>query len=347
MILLSNCQKETTQEKDARTSSTKEYHLTGKEILTEEISALSIYKADSFLLLYHRKMPYFYSIYHIKDLSFLGRLGVRGEGPEEWKGAFITNQVEREGGQLKIWINEVTKFQMIQLDLIESIRTNKLVQTAVLQYDPIIGFGAHIYPISDTQWIGNQSVSAQKKGSFLTYNPKVKTTKITPLPPALIVQGLNSIPLAYQLYSDNLALKPDKKNIVTAMRFFNRIDIYNSEGKLAYSFEGAKDSKQLPINSKMLKEEDLSSLTLYYEYITVSNKYIYALYLEQEENKYGEEIKPVEIHVFDWQANLIAKMKIPDYLISFCVDEDNQKIYGVSFYEEKVWMYDIPKFGIF
>lgn len=318
------------------------HQLSGKEFLKDEISALSIHQIDTLLLVYVRKMPYFYSVYNVKDLTLLGRIGVRGDGPEEWQGAFFTGQVEQKENQTYLWINERSKSQLIKLNLTKSLEEKKVIQEKTLSYKPELGFGSYIFSIDDKKWLGNQSVSESKKGRLINYNPAtqvIETVKLTPIVPLL---ENTSIPLKYELYSEHLALKPDKRYLVSAMRYFNRIDIYDLEGNIAHSFEGKGNARNLNFKEGDLKNEDLSQLILHYQYVTVSDKYIYALYFEQEEQKYGEEMKPLEIHVFDWKAKPIAKLKIPDYLISFCVDEVSNKIYGINFFEEKNLSYDLP-----
>lgn len=322
----------------------KSFQLKGEIILENELAALGAYQVDSLLLLYVRKMPHFFSVYHSKSLRPLGKIGIRGEAPHEWKGAFFVAQSSLEDGQHKLWINERSKSQMIQLNLTESLKKQTTIQDTVFSYKPQLELGSYIFPISERKWIANQAESGEDKGRMLIYQPIDQTSILVNLYPALAYTKKLPKPILHQLYADHWAIKPDKSLLVSAMLAFNRIDIFDTEGNLKYSYEGKIAARQPTLSEKQLLEGDLSEMMLHYVEVVATERFIYALYIEQKEYEYGDKPKYTEIHVFDWTAQPIAKFDVPDYLSSFAIDEQNKQIIGINFFEEKILSYDLPNF---
>ena len=77
-----------------------------------------------------------------------------------------------------------------------------------------------------------------------------------------------------------------------------------------------------------------SDFILYYLSLRVSSEYIYALYLNKKLGLYPHEEGETEIHVFNWEGAPIARIRIPDNIIYFTVDEKHRYIYGLKGNEE-------------
>ena len=63
-------------------------------------------------------------------------------------------------------------------------------------------------------------------------------------------------------------------------------------------------------------------------------EYIYALYVNKKDNLFSHAEGETEIHVFNWEGAPIAKIRIPDNIIYFTVDEKHHYIYGLKGNEE-------------
>ena len=77
-----------------------------------------------------------------------------------------------------------------------------------------------------------------------------------------------------------------------------------------------------------------SDFILYYSSLQVSSEYIYALYVNKKDNLFSHAEGETEIHVFNWEGAPIAKIRIPDNIIYFAVDEKHRYIYGLKGNEE-------------
>jgi len=63
--------------------------------------------------------------------------------------------------------------------------------------------------------------------------------------------------------------------------------------------------------------------------------------LNQDYNDTLEKAKPVEIHVFNLQGDLLNVLGINEYLRSFCVSEDGKTIYGLV-EDHSIYKYQVP-----
>lgn len=91
----------------------------------------------------------------------------------------------------------------------------------------------------------------------------------------------------------------------------------------------------------MKNEEEPEDGFYYYMGIFAGENQFYALYRNQKESEYYKVSNQTEIHVFDYKGNPLKKLIIPEYIISFTVDETNGFIYGVDHMNEKILRYKL------
>ena len=68
--------------------------------------------------------------------------------------------------------------------------------------------------------------------------------------------------------------------------------------------------------------------------LQVFSEYIYALYVNKKDDLFSHAEGETEIHVFNWKGAPIARIRIPDNIIYFTVDEKHHYIYGLKGNEE-------------
>jgi hypothetical protein len=140
-------------------------------------------------------------------------------------------------------------------------------------------------------------------------------------------------------------MKPDKTKFVSTMNMFNRIDIFDNDGNLINSIiDNENNISKRQINEYLsAKEEKLKKVDVknYYRCVYPSNSFIYALYYNQLDSEYGIKSIPTEIRIFNWQAEPVCEINVPDYLTTFTIDEKRGIMYGVAYFDEKILKYDI------
>ena len=68
-----------------------------------------------------------------------------------------------------------------------------------------------------------------------------------------------------------------------------------------------------------------SDFILYYSSLQVFSEYIYALYVNKKDDLFSHAEGETEIHVFNWKGAPIARIRIPDNIIYFTVDEKHHR----------------------
>ena len=65
------------------------------------------------------------------------------------------------------------------------------------------------------------------------------------------------------------------------------------------------------------------------------------MYHNQKQADYSKKSIPVKIRIFNLNAEPVCEINVPDYLTTFTVDEKNGIMYGVAYFDEKIFKYDI------
>jgi len=77
--------------------------------------------------------------------------------------------------------------------------------------------------------------------------------------------------------------------------------------------------------------------------VQITENYIYALYNGKTiEKNFGDLMTGTAIYKFDLEGNPLVKYNLNPELTSFAVDEENQKIYGVNYYDNPLVVFDLP-----
>lgn len=202
--------------------------------------------------------------------------------------------------------------------------------------------------IDSTKIIGRSSNSIPHMYRLQLYNPQQDIiSKTVPLFP-LVRRKRDDLDFIFRkynyLYTSHIGIKNNKTKIASAMSSFNRIDIFDSEGVLEKSvLEGVEFPKDDIQNYLEAESSDNRALMIYYNAIYTTDNYIYALYYGQPKSDYAKKSIETELRIFDWDGNPLCKMKVPDYLLNFCIDEERGLMYGVDYFNGKNLKYDIKK----
>jgi len=318
----------------------EEKTLIGEVILKDEIKGFSIQILDTLLLLELDGDEHVWSIYGINNLERLGHLGRRGDFRNSFIAPKFSYQFASEYNEYKLWLYDSRKYQLRKVPLFKSLKNDELVIETEINIKPKSGLDQFVFYLSDTLLIGNQGYQATEKSRLKGYNPK--TDEIiydSGLYPKL-VNGEQMIgPQLYFIYMDYLALTP-KGEFISAMSRFDRIDLFTKDLQLYKTITNGNYVDEFDA-ALMMNGEEPEEGFFYYMGIFAGKNQFYALYRNQKESDYYKISNQTEIHVFDYNGKPLQKLIIPDYLISFTVDEKNEILYGVDHLNEKILKYKI------
>jgi hypothetical protein len=269
-----------------------------------------------------KERGHFFSVYNIAGDS-LGSFGDKGQGPNDlfnnrWTGQFY---------DASIWINDVT-FQKLH-----SINIEKSLSAKHCVFDRTVTLPV----FSINSFICNDSILISEQ---IEWN-NIKLIQINLNNTKEIKEDiLYHYPVAdpFSTYRSLWRLKPDGTKMASAMHAVNMINILNLTDDSRMSLVIYPPAIKL---SNIMNAYTDNIKWVYYVNMEVTDKYIYALYYNQVYEESFDIEKEVEIHVFDWQGNAVHKYIIPQYIRCMAIDEDNNRIYGMSSMDEQLYVYNL------
>ncbi len=79
---------------------------------------------------------------------------------------------------------------------------------------------------------------------------------------------------------------------------------------------------------------------IYYRVVKVSNKYIYAMCMNEHSDKLLETNPSIEI--WDWDGNPVVKLNMNNPIFTFDVTKDDKKLYCIDRVEiDKIFVYNL------
>ncbi len=349
--------KDKKQSKKREGSFDKVYSVTGEEILKEEYNVLSLYFIDKYLLASLRNTDeYFFTLYDLATNKKVMNLFPYGNGPGEFSSGYSYQHYEKEDGKLYVWIHDYQRFKLIKIDITRSVEENKTVIDKVVKtgtrdsFFVDMYFGAIFY-LDSTKLVGTTSNLSLKMKRFVVYNP-IEDTIIKAVAPFPEVkydftkkdEGYGRLMYIYnQLYIAGLGMKPDESLFASAMSMFNRLDIFDANGNVTNSYVDDDN-----ISENLIKEylssnlDNVSKVPVknYYADVSVTDRFIYALYQNRLDSAWRTSV-PVKVRIFNWKAEPVCTIDIPDFLQHISVDENNGILYGCAYTDEKILKYDI------
>ncbi|MDH6344097.1 hypothetical protein M2480_002539 [Parabacteroides sp. PFB2-12] len=302
----------------------KEINLVAEEFLSEEYAQSSIVALKNyFVIISTLKENYFY-IYDY-DENFLGSFGTKGQGPNELINCVVAKV---DFAQNRLWINDVSKMRLCEIDIQKSLEAqqcyfNKLVKN--------VSHSLNCFLINDSLLISERLVSDNFE--LLWINPqadRINKQEILYTP---------SVENPMEYYRSKWCIKPDGTQMIATMFSINEVNFLNLTNNERLSFAILGHIPQLS-NIVDIYESELP-FWVYYVDVTATNSYIYALFQNQSYDEIFTVKKESEIHVFDWNKKALIRYIVPEYLSSISINEEQNLLYGLSRYDEKIYTYKL------
>lgn len=281
---------------------------------------------DSLLLLKNWKNcnKYFFYIYN-KNSKLLGKFGKKGRGPSEFiKPHIYGNQFNVLNKALHLWVFDFQSQRLKNINIQKSISNPTASPSQIISIPNKIGTVTKV--INLPKKLIGKSISS--KGRMFFYNKE--STEI---------KWINFIPKVknepkdiHNLYNAQIDIKPDRSKIVSALRYFNRIDMFDLNGNLKMSLTSKRDNKD-PSTTNSKKQ--------YYFDVYCTNKYIYALKggFSLKKLKKGKDLQ-FKVEVYNWDGKPIRLYKLDRFIGSIVIDNAQRYIYGIS-KKQKIIRYNL------
>ncbi len=296
------------------------------EKLALEILGLNVvHVVDTFLVGFKGTgIDHFFEIYSLPNLHYLGKYILAGRGPNELLTLQYHNQFQKKGEEITMWISDAAVNRRILFNLTKSLQEQKTVFDTVI-YIPSFNccFNQNDTLMSLFKYDGTNC-------KHILYNLERQTIESE----RFMFKDFPALPDLKSIFGGYLAIDPRGDKYVMAMSDVNQIGIFSNDLKECFSISYGE-----PIDIWSVLNTPDSLRIWYYSSVYCSSNYIYGLYINREARYWGEHDGCVQIHMFNYVGEPIARLVIPNDIVFFAVDEEHKYIYGVKRNEE-VFRYD-------
>ena len=326
--------KETSLKGEIAFEKNENFHQIG-EILLLKGQVLKIVFFEEYMILEKTQGSPRFLLFRKADNEFIKSYGTIGKGPNEFLGP--GQQVITSNGNLLAWIKDFYKNDLVLLDINaegafpeENTRILKR-----LKFPKSIPSLRQCFVTKDSLLVAG-ILEVKHYGRFVSYDLASKETRFFGELPDV----KRNAQLKEMLYSFVSDIRPDQSRYALAMHNFNRIEIYDSQGKticiIGESFDRAKK-----IRNKDILQNNLID---YYTGIVATNQYIFALKIDGSAKNFTKE-KEVYVEVFDWDGNPVHRFILQEYAQGVAYDEDSKVLYSVNHWTHgNIYKYDISQF---
>ena len=312
----------------------KETSLKGEVLFEEDTNFYDIgnilFSKGYMILERIRSSPKFL-VYDKINNKFIKGYGAIGKGPNEFLSP--EQQVITSNGNLLAWITDFYKNELVLLDINTDGASEENTQILKrVKFPENISYLKQSFVTKDSLLVGGLS-DVSLYGRFVSYDLVSKEVRFFGELPDV----RRNSQLKETLYGFVSAIRPDQSRYAVAMHYFNRIEIYDSQGKMLSTIGESLD-RAGKISNKDIEKQNLTD---YYTDIIATNQYIFALKLGALEKSFAEE-KEVYVEVFDWEGNPVYQFILQEYAQGIAYDGDNKELYSINHWTHgKIYKYDI------
>jgi len=262
-------------------------------------------------------------VFDYPDFKLLGKFGKTGRGPSDFDFPQIIDLEKKENGEYFLWVNNVNRKQIQAINLDSALSGNENPQTKiVLKPSALPAFQIAFLDESKNKFIGRTDHMSQ--GIFFIYdNQKAEKMWVENYPNLFESASENE---KGTIFHSTLCINTDSSRVLTALRMFPRLNLFNIQGVLLKSLIINKEA-----NSSVSVTDGKKLLTHQSEYFCIdaisSKDKIYVNYLVQttyqDITDHPEKIKSYVL-VFDWSLHLLNTFKLDRYVEKFVQVKENE-----------------------
>lgn len=311
----------------------QELELHETPINIEELNCTYMAIVDTFLVmrseLYDEKSL---SIYGINNFENYGRFVKEGRGPNEC--LYLSFVCENQEDSARIWLCDSPDIKV--LDVVKSVKSRDAVFGKKMKFlNPKLANVYRWYRVNDSLVFGEETLYAKPRRNIRMIKYNIKQDSII----AQFNMYKNKISDDYSLFFGAFGVNSDGSRIVNSMLFFDQLNFYDFEKQKGFSVSRRKNPIQLTDIPKV-QGASIQSYNVrnhYYVRLRVVGDRIFISYCR---NKDHETQECSEIHVFNWDGDLLFILKPEQKFKTFEIDEQQQQLYLYRA-DEKLYRCDI------
>lgn len=287
--------------------------ISGEKLPVVDIYSISsLICFDEYLLIL---TPRANNVFNVLTLNgeIVSQFGTIGRANDEVVNCQFNGQIEKIDGDNCIWINDVSKARIVLIDIDKSIEKNKIVIVKEMNTPPM---SVYSFCVNDSVLVAEELTG--NNFEFLKHNILLNT----------FFQEIlynDDSQNAFSLYKSIWRLDPHGNRIIGAMQSVNQINFYSIDDHERCSIVIGKQRTE---KDKLIDAETGLPHTVTFCDLEMTDSYIYALYMNQDQDGAYEKVKPQELLVFDLDGNLDKVICLNEYIIDIAISRNEEYLYG-------------------
>lgn len=297
--------------------------------------ATEINTKDSLLIVQKSGEPFF-EIFNLNKKKLEGKFVSKGNGPGEF---ILSKRIQSLYSKDNQYIAEIYNDDKVTMDLFN-------ISESILQQKAIIESSIRKPQRALSSYFINDSIEYIYRLND-DYTQVQRFVKMFDLPPKEI--------LGAKKLNDISVRDIEEISLLTSVVVINRDKLLAAEAPLAhkqinlYSILDNSTSLTICLDEQLKSIEDLqrvdkNDMVRYYGNIRSYDNFFVALYVERQKDRQTERTLP-SLHIFSWEGEPIAIVKLNELCDSFDIDFINKKLITLDVVNERFFIYDIPSVG--
>lgn len=281
---------------------------------------------DSVAVVLDLKSDTLFQVFRLPGFDRIGGFISRGQGPDEEY--FVDPFIQRLPGNVVMYRSGSTvrklSFNMLNQNF-EFIDDIELPASLLDLF--------HIIELNDGVIVGVKT-DGQTEREFVSYNKRSKEIKDFGVDYPVVNKDITiSEEFKNMVFAKALTAKPDKKLFACVYDKFPILRIYSNRGELKKEVRlnnGQSFPYALIESNPTIKS--INDIMQNYRMIKSTDRFIYALYMGKKSGDVSPGLNDFSntIHVWDWDGNPIAELKLDHQIFTFDVDKDDHGLVASS-----------------
>lgn len=267
-----------------------------------------------------------------KDFALINEFGYRGDGPE---GVDYPMFVKNASNNKTVELYDINYRALMNVDF----NIERDVYTINKKRMPdALWPSVNVNRASDSIFFANGAISFNH-GLYFKLNINSSEKEWIPYLPEYNTEEEDKT----AIYRNDILANEEKSLVVCVMKHFNRIFIFDFDGKLVKEIQVGKKPIE-PVIEDLWMEKFSEDSDMFFLNVVGTNNYFYCLYNRDRINYNDRKGTNSKILMFDWDLNHVSTIQTQHQISVFDVDSDNKYLLAVVFDEEedtRAYKYDI------
>ena len=275
----------------------------------------------------------FFLSYSLDDGRFLYSFGSKGHGPQEFTGPVLSFKPK----------NKVKdKFRVYDINSLRSAEITIRSDTAYIAQAPSpgkLGFCFNLNKTDDGTYFGTRL--GDYEGLYFMFDESQETFKWVEYS-SEFDKDIDPR-YKYDAYYCDMCVNEEKRIVVAALRYFNKVLFFDFDGNLIKEVQLGKTEitpRWDRVNNVV--DHELGAPLCFIE-VQMTDNYVYCVYLGLSDER-SEIQDPSEVYVFDYDLNLAAAFRLDRAVSKIAVDRDDRFFAGTT--DDGTGLTDIVKYDL-